>query len=198
MSKKDTGIVNIHGKQYKTVAARVNDFRSIHKHDLSIVTELVSATDKMVVMKASIINPSGFVIATGYAEEVRGSTNINKTSSLENCETSAIGRCLAAFGLAGTEYASADEVANAINQQKEITEAERLHAIEQAQRKELFAELGQAVKHFGYDAVQALQFAVDTIKRDLDSAKDMTNTELNAVIAAFKTIHSNEQEQQNG
>jgi len=64
-----------------------------------------------------ITNADGRVIATGLAEEVRGSTNINKTSALENAETSAVGRALAFFGLGGTEIASADEVANAINQQ---------------------------------------------------------------------------------
>jgi N-acetylglucosamine kinase-like BadF-type ATPase len=61
--------------------------------------------------------------ATGLAHEVRDSTNINKTSHVENCETSAIGRALAALGLAGTEYASGDEVSNAIINQhvKEAT-----------------------------------------------------------------------------
>ncbi len=68
----------------------------------------------------------GRTLSTGLAEEVRGSTNINKTSALENCETSAIGRALAFFGLGGTEIASADEVANAITQQGELEAVERL------------------------------------------------------------------------
>ena len=110
------GVVNIHGKQYKTVALRVNEFRKDHPA-FGLETELVQNTD-LVIMKALIKDESGRVIATGYAEEKRNSTNINKTSALENCETSAIGRALAAFGLAGEEYASADEVANAINQQQ--------------------------------------------------------------------------------
>ena len=59
------------------------------------------------------------VRGTGYAEEYRSSSKINRTSAMENAETSAIGRALAACGLAGTEYASADEVANAISQQNE-------------------------------------------------------------------------------
>ena len=33
--------------------------------------------------------------ATGYAEEVKGSSPVNRTSFVENCETSAIGRALA-------------------------------------------------------------------------------------------------------
>ena len=112
----DTGTVNIHGKQYKTVALRVQEFRA-HCPNYSIITELVHRDDTLVVMKAAIADESGRVIGTGYSEEVRASSNINRTSALENAETSAIGRALAAAGYAGTEYASADEVANAIGQQ---------------------------------------------------------------------------------
>lgn len=114
---KDNGIVNIHGKEYKTVAKRVDEFRKEHKTDMSIITSLISIDEKTVVMKAEILDKEGRAIATGFAEENRTASQINKTSALENCETSAIGRALANFGLAGGEYASADEVAQAIAQQ---------------------------------------------------------------------------------
>jgi len=55
--------------------------------------------------------------ATGHAEEKRDSSFINKTSALENCLSSSVGRCLAAFGLHGSEFASAEELANALKQQ---------------------------------------------------------------------------------
>lgn len=113
---KDTGKVLIHGKEYETVASRVAKFRNEHGIDLSIETNLISADDNTVVMKA-IISKGDQVIATGHAEETRTASTINKTSALENCETSAIGRALAAFGMAGTEFASADEVAQAISKQ---------------------------------------------------------------------------------
>ena len=111
----DTGYVNIHGKQYKTVAARVNDFREQYGYSYGLLTEIVYADESVVRMKATISLPDGTVVATGHAEEYRDSSKINKTSALENAETSAIGRALAAFGLGGTEFASADEVARAIN-----------------------------------------------------------------------------------
>jgi len=111
---KDTGIVNIHGKEYQTVAYRVGKFREQYGNEMSLITEIVYADEKVVRMKAIISNDKG-VIATGHAEEYRGSSNINKTSALENAETSAIGRALAALGLGGTEFASADEVARAIS-----------------------------------------------------------------------------------
>jgi hypothetical protein len=111
-----SGKVNINGKEYVTVSYRVKQFRDKYPDTLSILTEITKDEDNVVIMKASIVDKD-IVLATGYAEEVRGSTNINKTSALENCETSAIGRALASFGFAGTEYASADEVQHAIKQQ---------------------------------------------------------------------------------
>lgn len=94
MDKKTT--VKIHGKEYETVASRVNRFRQDDQHkNLAIRTELITADEDYVVMKASIVDivKNGteatigeFVLATGYAEEKRNSTNINKTSALENAE----------------------------------------------------------------------------------------------------------------
>lgn len=110
----DTGYVNIHGKQYKTVAARVNDFREQFGPGWGLMTEIIHADEQVVRMKATIVSPDAIIVATGHAEEYRDSSKINKTSALENAETSAIGRALAAFGLGGTEFASADEVARAI------------------------------------------------------------------------------------
>lgn len=114
-----TGKVKIHGKEYKTVALRVAEFRAAHP-DYTIQTELIEANDVLVIMKATI-SVGGMVIATGYAEEVRSASKINSTSALENAESSAVGRALAFFGLGGTEIASADEVANAIQQQNDAT-----------------------------------------------------------------------------
>lgn len=115
---KPTGIVNIKGKDYETVALRIKKFRDNEKFkDWSLATEIVVRDAAWVVVRASIMDAQGHVRATGHAEENRESSQINSTSALENCETSAIGRCLAALGLGGTEFASADEVAQAIHQQ---------------------------------------------------------------------------------
>jgi hypothetical protein len=116
--KKDSGIVNIHGKQYQTVAYRVGKFREAHQ-EYSLTTEIVSRDEDCVVMKATIADSAGRVLANGHSEEYRHTSQINRTSALENAETSAIGRALAALGLGGTEFASADEVANSITQQRQ-------------------------------------------------------------------------------
>jgi hypothetical protein len=121
--KKASGTVNIHGREYQTVALRVQMFREAHP-DLSLVTEIVARDEDCVVMKAKIANTEGRLLATGHSEEYRKSSQINKTSALENAETSAIGRALAALGFGGTEFATANEVQNAIHQQDNLPTGE--------------------------------------------------------------------------
>ena len=127
MSKADAskGEVNIHGKVYLTVARRIDDFRKAYP-DYSITSTVLHADQDYVQVRAEIANVEGRVVASGLAEEVRKASNINKTSALENAETSAVGRALAFFGMGGTEIASADEVAGAISQQKEDQASEYL------------------------------------------------------------------------
>ena len=124
------GTIRLHGRQYKTVALRVQEFRLAHPiaEGWAITTRLEHATADAVLFRAAISDPQGREVAVGYAEEKRTAKGINATSALENCETSAIGRALAAAGYAGTEYASADELASALNQQaseKRPTEKQR-------------------------------------------------------------------------
>jgi hypothetical protein len=109
-------MVKIHGKEYYTVVERVNRLHDKTKGEYSLNTELVRYEGGIVIMKATLTF-SGNTF-TGHAYEKEGSTQINKTSALENCETSAIGRALASAGYGGTEFASANEVENAIHQQK--------------------------------------------------------------------------------
>ena len=109
--------VTIHGKEYKTVAERVTEIHTTNKGKaLSIETDLVSWNEGVVVFKATVTTGSG--VFTGYAYEREGASQINKTSALENCETSSIGRAVAAADYSGTEYASANEVQNAVKQQQ--------------------------------------------------------------------------------
>jgi len=118
------GEVEIHGKAYKTVALRINELRAEHLN-YGIDTDLISNAQEIVV-KAVIADETGRVIATGHASENRGEGLINKTSALENCETSAVGRALAFLGYAGTEIRSADEMIEALAQQKQIKVDEEL------------------------------------------------------------------------
>ena len=113
--------VNIKGKEYKTVAERVDMFRSDHP-DWSIVTRMERIDDHSVTACTEIRDAQGTVIATGWAEEIRGSNTFIKDAEVELAETSAVGRALAFYKYAGGEVASADEVVNAqqVNVAKDI------------------------------------------------------------------------------
>ena len=168
-----TGIVNIRGKEYQTVALRVQKFRETHP-DWSLITQIVSRDENAVVMMASIVNDQNRVLATGHAEEYRSASQINATSALENCETSAIGRALAAAGFGGTEFASANEVQNAIHQQapKKVQINTFVKKIEESKNVE---ELKASFKE-AFGAAQSDAEAVAAIT----AAKDKRKTELAA------------------
>tara|TARA_R100000808_G_scaffold8322_1_gene23685 strand:- start:59 stop:541 length:483 start_codon:yes stop_codon:yes gene_type:complete len=109
--------INIHGKEYVTVAERVQMLHESGVTEISLNTEILHDDEKSIVMKTTLeIDGNSY---TGIAQEIKGSTNINKTSAYENCETSAVGRCLGFAGYGSVEsIASADEVVNAVAQQK--------------------------------------------------------------------------------
>ena len=119
------GVISLHGREYKTVALRVHEFREKCPifEGWGLVSALVSADGDRIVFRAAVVHPSGHEIAVGFAEEERTTRGINAKSALECCETSAIGRALAAAGFAGTEYASADELAQALQPQSRAQSA---------------------------------------------------------------------------
>ena len=111
--------IPVKGKNYVMVNERVKAFRQICPSG-AITTEIISLEDGVVTMKTSI-SIDGIVIATGYAQEKETSSYINKTSFIENCETSAVGRALGFLGIGVDDsMASADELVNAITQQDSL------------------------------------------------------------------------------
>ena len=115
-------------KDYIPVNERLMLFWRDHP-DGRVETELIRADDGIVIVKASLFIPNddGKPLATGHAHEKEDSSYINKTSALENCETSAVGRALA---IAGYEIkksiASREEVENALAKQARIVEGEEI------------------------------------------------------------------------
>jgi len=107
---KSHGVTQRGGKQYTEVAKRVEAFRVTFGGTYGIDTEVLHNDGKTVIVKATIRDESGFIVGSGLAEEIRGSSNITKTSAVEVCETSAIGRALASLGLHGGQYASSNEI----------------------------------------------------------------------------------------
>ena len=115
----------VKGKEYAEVPQRVKAFRSLFPTG-TISTEIVSIDGDMCVIHATI-SVDGVILGEGTAYEREGSSYINKTSFIENCETSAVGRALgfAGFG-SDASIASAEEVTNAIEQQDIIKAQENI------------------------------------------------------------------------
>jgi len=122
--------INIKGKEYVQVNERIGYFHSQKKYDkwgietIKIKDEVCQTKkERLVQFRAVIFDENKMIRATGHAEEYMGSSYINKTSFIENCETSAIGRALGLLGIGiDTSVASAEEVSNAIaNQTKDDT-----------------------------------------------------------------------------
>ena len=115
--------VSIKGKDYVEVNTRLKYFRQNFK-DWTLETDIVELTDDKVLMKAYIKNPDGRIVATGYAQEDKSSSYINKTSFIENCETSAWGRALGNLGIGiDSSVASYEEVDIAIKKQEATKQA---------------------------------------------------------------------------
>jgi len=108
--------INIKGKQYVQVADRILYFNETYPNG-HISTELVKYEDKQIIVKAHVHPDSTIArIFTGYAQEIEGDGYINKTSALENAETSAVGRALAMMGIGVIDsIASIDEINKANN-----------------------------------------------------------------------------------
>ena len=116
--------IDIKGKEYSEVNQRIKAFRMVYPDGI-IDTQMISNENGVCIFKAQVgyyeddIDGCVRWLGTGYAYEKENSSFINKTSYIENCETSAVGRALgmAGFGI-DVSVASAEEVANAIANQE--------------------------------------------------------------------------------
>ena len=110
--------IDIKGKSYVMVHERIKEFRKKYPNG-SILIEMLSNNEGVCVFKAMIyLGGKEGCVASGHAYEKESSSFINKTSYIENAETSAVGRALGILGIGiDTSLASADEVANAVKNQ---------------------------------------------------------------------------------
>lgn len=130
----------IKGKAYAEVNERVKGFRRLFPNG-SISTQLISIDEsdngKVCVFLATVADENGKTLATGTAYEKENSTYINKTSYIENCETSAVGRALGFLGIGiDTSIASSEEVQNAIANQTTPQDAQKEQKRAEAQKKQ--------------------------------------------------------------
>lgn len=143
--------IKIQGKQYVLVADRVVAFNNMHPNGY-IMTDLLSQPDSdMVVVKAIITpdveNPERKF--TGYSQARWGAGMVNKTSALENAETSAVGRALAMMGIGVIDsVASADEVNKAHAQENQSEIEEKTCQIHNVPMKRAWSERHQKFFHY--------------------------------------------------
>lgn len=126
-NKGMTGI-DFKGKNYVMVNSRVTAFRKLFPEGF-IKTDIISLENGTVVMRAKAgyyDNGNEIILGTGLAYEREQTSYINKTSFIENCETSAVGRALGFLALGNDDsICSAEELVNAIKSQEQIKAAEK-------------------------------------------------------------------------
>lgn len=182
----DEGI-QIGRKRYTTVATRVEVFRKAFGVYGRFRTNILRADDDVVQIKAFIDIPikthdgmsasiEWITFAEGDAEEMRNASQINKTSAVENCATSAIGRALAALGIHGGEFASANEVENAVHQQanppKQVVSEERILKIKaELESSKTLEELSGKFLKLDNSEKKACEAIKDAMKEQLSAQK---------------------------
>ena len=167
------------GKDYVEVNQRVIAFRMVHPNG-SISTEIISLADGMVVIKATCSDEAGCVLGTGHAYEKESSSFINKTSYIENCETSAVGRALgmAGFGI-DAAICSAEEVQNAIlNQEGNETISSEKASQMKVLLQETDSDVGAFLKMINDKFGRGVESVDELNKREYGFGADMLNKKM--------------------
>lgn len=162
---KQLRTMDVKGKPYIEVNERIRGFRTLFPNGF-IHTEIIQMEDGVVTMKAEVgfyDNNGEQILATGFAQEKESSSYINKTSYIENCETSAVGRALGMLGIGiDTSVASAEEVQNAITNQEALKGL--IESIKKVVTPDRWPQMFKAYGVKGFDDLTVSQ-ARDILKR---------------------------------
>lgn len=167
----DIKTVSIKGKDYAEVFQRVTAFRKVYpRGTIETVVDYLTGEvgDRIIGMTARAMDEDGRLLATGHAEERESFSYINKTSFIENCETSAVGRALgmAGFGIS-TSMASKEEVENAINNQDKVATPKMLDYFRLGYTEQ---ERKDICRYYGKEREEDLAF--DIVKDRIDKRRD--------------------------
>lgn len=178
-------MIDLKGKNYAMVPERVTAFRKLFP-DGFIKTEIVSHDGTTVLMQAIVgyyENAVPVILATGFAQEVRGRGMVNGTSYIENCETSAVGRALGMIGLGinGGGICSAEELANAVTAQRQMKEEEQ-----KGKRWKAGGNVEQANKLPGAPEPNPVEAFLKKSMRELREARGITAAENNKLFGEQK------------
>ena len=158
MSRYQFKTTNIKGKEYVEVNQRIKYFRESGEYKgWSLTSDVYHLDEASCVIKAAVLNEKGQVVANGFAQEDKSSSYINKTSYVENCETSAWGRALANLGIGiDISIASSNEVSMAISKQgskSKVTVKETTEVVLMELTDEIREKMVNAVKAGKKDVV---------------------------------------------
>lgn len=179
--------IDVKGKDYAEVPQRIKAFRSLFPNG-AIETSIISNDNQMVVMKATVRDEEGHVLGEGHAYEKESSSFINKTSYIENCETSAVGRALGMCGFGiDTSVASYEEVANAISNQDRMKAEEAMETTPKTE-EEARKKCSEAQANFVEKLVAEKHIDKETYLKQLKvkSFADLTSAQASAIINKLK------------
>jgi len=166
---------------YETVAQRLVRWW-VEYPEGRIITSIHHYDGSTIIMRAECYNNDDRLIATGYAEEVFGNSPVNKTSFLENCETSAIGRAISNSRIGHTgERASVTEM-DKVNR---INSTPKTDSHGSASPKQI-AFLKSLVRGKGWDDTQALEFIHRVLQVDDVILETLTGGQATVVIDGLK------------
>jgi len=166
---------------YETVAQRLVRWW-VEYPEGRIITTIHHYDGSTIIMRAECYNNDDRLIATGYAEEVFGNSPVNKTSFLENCETSAIGRAISNSRIGHTgERASVTEM-DKVNR---INSTPKTDSHGSASPKQI-AFLKSLVRGKGWDDTQALEFIHRVLQVDDVILETLTGGQATVVIDGLK------------
>ena len=158
MSRHQFKTTNIKGKAYVEVNERIKYFRESGEYNgWSLSSEVVHLDENSCVIRAEIRDENWVLRATGFAQEDKSSSFINKTSYVENCETSAWGRAMANLGIGiDTSIASSNEVSMAIAKQNAPTPKKSDETVSiKPMTDDVKAKMIEAVKNGKRDKVES-------------------------------------------
>lgn len=167
---------------YETVAQRLVRWWTEYP-DGRIITSIHHYDGSTIIMRAECYNNDDRLIATGYAEEVFGNSPVNKTSFLENCETSAIGRAISNSRIGHTgERASSTEMekVNRVN-----SEPARADTHGSATPKQI-GFLKSLARGKGWDDLQLLDYIHRALNVDDVVVETLTSGQCRVIIDGLK------------